>query len=117
MLACNHVEIIVRQFASLFIDLTLCLLPIAFDPVPIHRQPPLIDDEATRVDIDRSIGGCDTLVTTATKLMTIDWFARWPSSRSLWHIVAYKVVLIFDSVAAVAGDFAFGALFSISLVR
>ena len=37
LFAGNYVQIIVGQFAPLFFDLTLHLLLVAFDSVPIHR--------------------------------------------------------------------------------
>src|SRR3982074_2816704 len=36
--ALDHVEIVVGEFTPLFLGLSLELLPIAFDPVPIHRH-------------------------------------------------------------------------------
>jgi hypothetical protein len=37
----DHVEIVVGEFAPLLFGLPLELLPVAFNPVPIHRYLPL----------------------------------------------------------------------------
>src|SRR5258707_450555 len=36
----DHVEIIIGEFAPLLLGLAFDLLPVAFNPVPIHRYPP-----------------------------------------------------------------------------
>jgi hypothetical protein len=34
----DHVEIIVCEFTPLLLNLALQLLPVSFDPIPIHRE-------------------------------------------------------------------------------
>src|SRR6476660_4720632 len=37
----DDVEIVISEFAPFFLGRALELLPVAFNPVPIHRHPPL----------------------------------------------------------------------------
>jgi hypothetical protein len=37
LLACDDIEIIVGQLAPLLLDLSLHFLPVAFNPIPVHR--------------------------------------------------------------------------------
>src|SRR5258708_10319686 len=55
----DHVEIVVGEFAPLFLCRTLELLPVAFNPVPIHRHLLLRwDEDVTSAIFKRSERNC-----------------------------------------------------------
>src|SRR4029077_16701137 len=57
LLACDDIEIIIGQLAPLLLDLCLHFLPVAFNPIPVHRGSPTVRVGSTRSGGHRSFGG------------------------------------------------------------
>src|SRR5262249_44800244 len=88
-LAGNGGEVVVRELAPLLLDLTLELLPVSLDLVPIHNMPPLGWGERAAVRPGTTSAGRHT---PASSLLASWKTGRWPQYRlDLFHFPAAAV--------------------------